>query len=74
MAMELVFTATGLFIAQWTNFGLGTNNGPAAFLVPILLQIVFPCITIAFLLSGLPESPRYATPMLGVSFSLQEQT
>ena len=68
MAVELVFTAIGLFIAQWTNFGLGTNNGPAAFLIPILLQIVFPCITIVFLLSGLPESPRYATPVLGVAF------
>ncbi|KAF8251389.1 general substrate transporter [Wilcoxina mikolae CBS 423.85] len=59
MAMELVFTATGLFISQWTNFGLGTNNGPAAFLIPVLLQMVFPTITIVMLLSGLPESPRW---------------
>ncbi|KAI5820465.1 general substrate transporter [Pyronema omphalodes] len=59
MAMELVFTATGLFISQWTNFGLGKNNGPAAFYIPILLQIVFPLITILLLLSGLPESPRW---------------
>jgi hypothetical protein len=59
MAMELVFTATGLFISQWTNFGLGKNDGPAAFYIPVLLQIVFPTITIIMLLSGLPESPRW---------------
>lgn len=58
MALELVFTATGLFISQWTNFGLGTNNGAAAFLIPVLLQAVFPAFTILMLLGGLPESPR----------------
>ncbi|KAI5857678.1 general substrate transporter [Tricharina praecox] len=59
MGLELVFTATGLLISQWTNFGLGTNNGSAAFFIPVLLQIVFPAITIVMLLSGLPESPRW---------------
>ncbi|KAI5796613.1 general substrate transporter [Geopyxis carbonaria] len=59
MALELVFTATGLFISQWTNFGLGTNNGSAAFLIPVLLQIVFPAFTILMLCGGLPESPRW---------------
>jgi hypothetical protein len=29
----LVLCATGLLIAQWTNFGLGTNEGAAAFYV-----------------------------------------
>ncbi|KAL7270831.1 hypothetical protein RUND412_006448 [Rhizina undulata] len=59
MALELVLTAAGLLIAQWTNFGLGTNDGKAAFLVPVLLQILFPTFTIIMLISGLPESPRW---------------
>jgi hypothetical protein len=58
MALQLLLTAIGLLISQWTNFALGNNNDAPAFFVPILVQIVFPVITIITVISGLPESPR----------------
>ncbi|KAK9448237.1 general substrate transporter [Limtongia smithiae] len=58
MSIELTLCALGLLISQWTNYGLGTNNGLFAFCFPIYFQIVFLMGTLA-LVPCLPESPRW---------------
>lgn len=58
MSIELSMCALGLFISQWTNYGLGTNDTALAFTFPIYFQIVFMGTTLV-LVPALPESPRW---------------
>lgn len=58
LSIELCLCAFGLFLAQWINYGFGSNNSAAAFKFPIYFQLVFLAITLV-LLPFLPESPRW---------------
>ena len=58
MSIELSLCAFGLFLAQWVNYGFGSNNSAAAFEFPIYFQLVFLAATLLFI-PFLPESPRW---------------
>ncbi|KAK7202877.1 general substrate transporter [Myxozyma melibiosi] len=58
MSIELVLCAIGLLLAQWINYGFGTNGGAVAYQFPILFQLVFLAGTMC-LVPMLPESPRW---------------
>ena len=52
-------TGTGLFLAQWINYGFSTNNGKVAFVFPLAFQLLFITLAAVLVLLGLPESPRW---------------
>ncbi|KAK9462288.1 general substrate transporter [Lipomyces oligophaga] len=58
MSVELTLCAIGLLLAQWINYGYGTDNTAKAFEFPLYFQIVFlfGCLV---LVPFLPESPRW---------------
>jgi hypothetical protein len=58
MSIELTLCALGLFLAQWINYGFGSNETAAAFEFPIFFQLIFVTATLVFL-PFLPESPRW---------------
>jgi hypothetical protein len=58
MSIELSLCALGLFLAQWVNYGLGSNDSAAAFEFPIYFQLVFIAATFV-VMPFLPESPRW---------------
>ncbi|KAH8647833.1 sugar transporter STL1 [Xylariales sp. PMI_506] len=51
-------TATGLFLAQWINYGFHATTTRVAFVFPVAFQLVF-LLVVAVLLPILPESPRW---------------
>lgn len=56
--MQMFSSASGLFLAQWINYGFGKNGGAIAFMFPLLFQIVV--LTFSFTLAfTIPESPRW---------------
>ena len=58
MSIELLLCCIGIFLAQWINYGFGSNDSAAAYQFPIFFQIVFLVATLA-LVPFLPESPRW---------------
>ena len=50
--------ATGLFFAQWINYGFHNTTGRVGFAFPIAFQVVFLAIS-GILIPFLPESPRW---------------
>ena len=59
VVMQLLFgAATGLFLAQWINYGFYASTGREAFAFPVAFQLVFLFIA-GVLILGLPESPRW---------------
>lgn len=58
MSIELALCAIGLLLAQWINYGFGTNDGAVAYEFPLYFQVVFLFMT-ACLVPFLPESPRW---------------
>ncbi|KIW34392.1 uncharacterized protein PV07_01170 [Cladophialophora immunda] len=58
ISMQMFSSASGLFLAQWINYGFGKNGGAIAFMFPLLFQIVV--LTFSFTLAfTIPESPRW---------------
>ena len=58
ISSEVLFTAVGIVVAYWFDFGMSFVGGPIAWRVPIAMQIVF-AIFVIVLVFGLPESPRW---------------
>lgn len=58
ISSEVLFTAVGIVVAYWFDFGLSFVGGPIAWRLPIAMQIVFVLFVIV-LVFGLPESPRW---------------
>ncbi|CAL5867980.1 uncharacterized protein PFLUO_LOCUS2203 [Penicillium psychrofluorescens] len=51
-------SATGLFLAQWINYGFHSVTTRVAFVFPLAFQLVFMMIS-TILIMFLPESPRW---------------
>ncbi|KAJ5580823.1 general substrate transporter [Penicillium hetheringtonii] len=58
ISSEVLFTAVGIVVAYWFDFGMSFVGGPIAWRLPIAMQIVF-AIFVIVLVFGLPESPRW---------------
>jgi len=59
LSMQLLGgTATGLFLAQWINYGFHATTTRIAFVFPVAFQLIF-LLTAAVLIPFLPESPRW---------------
>ncbi|KAJ6017930.1 general substrate transporter [Penicillium sp. IBT 35674x] len=58
ISSEVLFTAVGICIAYWFDFGMSYAGGPIAWRLPIAIQIIF-AIFVIVLIFGLPESPRW---------------
>lgn len=58
ISSEVLFTAVGIVVAYWFDFGMSFVGGPIAWRLPIAMQIVFALFVIV-LVFGLPESPRW---------------
>ncbi|KIW19135.1 hypothetical protein PV08_03427 [Exophiala spinifera] len=55
---EVLFTAVGVSIAYFFDYGMSFTNGPIAWRLPIALQIPM-AASVALLVVGLPETPRW---------------
>ncbi|KAJ5604903.1 hypothetical protein N7510_010057 [Penicillium lagena] len=58
ISSEVLFTAVGIVVAYWFDFGMSFVGGPISWRLPIAMQIVF-AIFVIVLVFGLPESPRW---------------
>ncbi|KAJ5465179.1 general substrate transporter [Penicillium daleae] len=58
ISSEVLFTAVGIVVAYWFDFGMSFVGGPIAWRLPIAMQIIF-AIFVIILVFGLPESPRW---------------
>ncbi|KAJ5487993.1 Major facilitator superfamily domaingeneral substrate transporter [Penicillium desertorum] len=58
ISSEVLFTAVGIVVAYWFDFGMSFVSGPIAWRLPIAMQMVF-AIFVIVLVFGLPESPRW---------------
>jgi hypothetical protein len=58
MAIELMLCAIGLFLAQWINYGFGSNATRVAYEFPIFFQLTMLVATFV-VVPFLPESPRW---------------
>ncbi|KAJ5731199.1 general substrate transporter [Penicillium malachiteum] len=58
ISSEVLFTAVGIVIAYWLDFGISYTDGAIAWRLPIAIQIFF-AIFVIVLVFGLPESPRW---------------
>lgn len=58
ISSEVLFTAVGICIAYWFDFGMSYAGGPIAWRLPIAVQILF-AVFVIVLVFGLPESPRW---------------
>ncbi|KAB8218906.1 general substrate transporter [Aspergillus novoparasiticus] len=58
ISSEVLFTAVGIVVAYWFDFGMSFVGGPIAWRLPIAMQIVF-AIFVIVLVFGLLESPRW---------------
>ncbi|KAJ5622204.1 general substrate transporter [Penicillium herquei] len=58
ISSEVLFTAVGIVIAYWFDFGMSYTDGAIAWRLPIAIQILFAVFVIG-LVFGLPESPRW---------------
>lgn len=58
ISSEVLFTAVGIVMAYWFDFGMSFVGGPISWRLPIATQILFAIFVIA-LVFGLPESPRW---------------
>ena len=50
---------TGLFLAQWMNYGFSGYSTRVAFVFPLAFQLVFIILATVMLMCGLPDSPRW---------------
>lgn len=55
---EVLFTAVGVSIAYFFDYGMSFTSGPIAWRLPIALQIPM-AASVALLVVGLPETPRW---------------
>jgi MFS family permease len=55
---EVMFTAVGVSIAYFFDYGMSFASGPIAWRLPIALQIPM-AASVALLVVGLPETPRW---------------
>ncbi|KAJ6186857.1 Major facilitator superfamily domain general substrate transporter [Penicillium mononematosum] len=58
ISSEVLFTAVGIVLAYWFDFGMSFVSGPIAWRLPVAMQMVF-AIFVIVLVFGLPESPRW---------------
>jgi MFS family permease len=58
ISSEVLFTAVGIVVAYWFDFGMSFVGGPIAWRLPIAMQMIF-AIFVIVLVFGLPESPRW---------------
>jgi MFS family permease len=58
ISSEVLFTAVGIVVAYWFDYGMSFVGGPIAWRLPIAMQMVF-AIFVIILVFGLPESPRW---------------
>jgi len=55
---QVLFTALGVTLAYFFDYGLSFVGGPIAWRLPIACQTLF-ALSVAVLVFGLPETPRY---------------
>jgi MFS family permease len=55
---EVLFTAVGVTMAYFFDYGMSFASGPVAWRLPIALQIPM-AASVALLVAGLPETPRW---------------
>ena len=58
ISSEVLFTAVGIVIAYWFDFGMSFVGGPISWRLPIAMQMLF-AVFVIVLVFGLPESPRW---------------
>ncbi|KAJ5309046.1 Major facilitator superfamily domain general substrate transporter [Penicillium antarcticum] len=58
ISSEVLFTAVGIVVAYWLDFGISFVGGPIAWRLPIAMRILF-AIFVIVLVFGLPEPPHW---------------
>lgn len=65
ISSEVLFTAVGIVVAYWFDFGMSFVGGPIAWRLPIAMQIVFAIFVIIFGIWSARVSPLAHEPRPG---------